>query len=144
MYTGIIQQLALTNDELAAIMRHEIAHALREHSCAGVSNALLKGFGTKALAVIAKLDHTQTGVLNDRTEGVVRKFGRANKREADRIADLNAHLDKVLPLYKPRYDVFCRRPLSTRRTPNSIDAAWSHTRRFKRNCATPSGRIPTL
>ena len=52
VYTGLIDRLKLTDDELAAVMGHEIAHALREHARERIGRQMATQTGT-ALGAMA-------------------------------------------------------------------------------------------
>ena len=88
-YTGIIQQLNLTNDEIAAIMGHEIAHALREHSREQASTQM----GLSILSGAASIGASIAGVPSIGIDAgksamnylIVLPHSRQQETEADRI-----------------------------------------------------------
>ena len=53
IYTGIIDKLKLTDDEMAQIMGHEISHALANHTAEKMSRALAINAGVVAVGVAA-------------------------------------------------------------------------------------------
>ena len=85
VYTGIIDTLKLTDDELATVLSHEIAHALREHSREQMSAEYAK---QTAMSVASFLGvETQKLQLGDIVSqvGLSLPFSRSHETEADEL-----------------------------------------------------------
>ena len=89
IYTGILK-ITKNKDGLAAVMGHEIAHAVAKHSIERASRALVLNVGTAALDIftggaISNAQRTTgvdvAGML--RTFGIDNPFGRKQEKEAD-------------------------------------------------------------
>jgi predicted Zn-dependent protease len=147
-YSGILTTLKLTDDEVAAIMGHEIAHALREHGREQMVKSTATALGTRlggavlsawlgidprvtdtvaqygaqlASLKFSRDDEREADLIGldlaaragfDPRAGVVlwEKMGALNKRTPiallsthpggpERIAQINDHMDVLLPLY---------------------------------------------
>lgn len=85
-YSGLINTLHLSDDEIAIVMGHEISHALREHSREQVSQAIAAqtaiGIGTALLGFGGgSADLASAGY----DKFIATKFSRTDESEADRI-----------------------------------------------------------
>lgn len=86
VYTGLIDGLKPSDEELAAVMGHEIAHALREHGRERVSQAQAQGLIIGVLGAVAGVSRggmDLTAVLVDLT--LNKPNSREHETEADRI-----------------------------------------------------------
>tara|TARA_B100000029_G_scaffold496221_1_gene562227 strand:- start:44 stop:892 length:849 start_codon:yes stop_codon:yes gene_type:complete len=89
VYTGILKITKNTNG-LAAVMGHEIAHAVAKHSIERASRALVLNVGTAAIDIFSggAISRTQQSTGVDvagmlRTFGIDNPFGRKQETEAD-------------------------------------------------------------
>lgn len=86
VYSGLIEKLKLSDDELAAIMGHEIAHSLREHARERVSREMATQLGLGVAGAILGL-----GQVGQELGGMVAQVtftlpnSRTHETEADRV-----------------------------------------------------------
>ena len=90
VYTGLIYKLNITDDELAAVMGHEIAHALREHGrekagqATGIGIAAAIGGAVGAYyGIDANVGQTVLGTVGELA--FMRPNSRGMEQEADRM-----------------------------------------------------------
>ena len=100
-YTGILDKLKLTDDEVALVMGHEIAHALREHGRERVGKAAATQMGLGALSALLGLGDVGRTVASAGASLLSLKFGREDETEGDLVGlDLAARAG-----YDPRAGV---------------------------------------
>lgn len=86
VYSGLIEQLQISDDELAAVLGHEMAHALREHARERASEQAVAGLGISVLsAAIGASDLGQQGMQYAYMGLLGLPNSRAHETEADRI-----------------------------------------------------------
>ncbi len=143
-YSGILKTLKLSDDEVAMVMGHEIAHALREHARERMGKSAATGMGVGLVTQLFGLGQIGQTVTNYGAQLLTLEFSRSDESEADlvgmelaaragydpragvtlwqkmgaaskgappqwlsthpagstRIADIQANLPKVMPLYE--------------------------------------------
>ena len=86
VYTGLIDRLHVTDDELAAVMGHEIAHALREHGRERASQAMAQAMVISVLGAAVGASGSSMQLAQIITDVTINlPNSREDEQEADRI-----------------------------------------------------------
>jgi len=85
-YSGLIDKLNLNDDEIAAVMGHEIAHALREHSREQMSKAYSIELAKTGVGALLGVDQNTMSMVSAAVNyGMVLPNSRSAETEADLI-----------------------------------------------------------
>lgn len=84
-YSGILQKLQLTDDEVAMVMGHEVAHALREHARERMGKNAATNIGANVLSQVLGFGQLGQTVTNYGAQLLTLEFSREDESEADLV-----------------------------------------------------------
>ncbi len=84
-FSGILDQLKLTDDEVAMVMGHEIAHALREHARERMGKGAATNIGANVLSQLFGLGELGQTLTSYGAQLLTLRFGREDESEADLV-----------------------------------------------------------
>ncbi len=84
-YTGILDQLKLTDDEVAMVMGHEVAHALREHARERMGKSAATNIGANILSQLLGAGAIGQQVIGGGAQLLSLNFSRSDETEADLV-----------------------------------------------------------
>ncbi|WP_444633431.1 M48 family metallopeptidase [Cupriavidus oxalaticus] len=85
IYTGLLDQLKLTDDEVAMVMGHEIAHALQEHARERAAKSEITNLGANVISQLFGFGNLGNMALGTGAHLLTLRFSRADETEADLI-----------------------------------------------------------
>lgn len=85
VFTGLIDQLKPTDDELAMVMGHEMSHALREHAREQMGKAMVAQTGAGLLSSILGLGNTGQQAVGVGLQLASLHFSREDETDADLV-----------------------------------------------------------
>lgn len=86
VFAGLIDRLKLSDDELAAVIGHEIAHALLEHGRARMSEQVLKSVGLNLAAAYFGLSDASAVLLGQAAQvAITLPYSRGHETDADLV-----------------------------------------------------------
>jgi predicted Zn-dependent protease len=84
-FSGLIDTLKLTDDEVAIVMGHEIAHALREHARERMAKGSLLSLGATIGSAVLGLGDIGQAVVGQGAQLWMLKFSRSHETDADTV-----------------------------------------------------------
>ena len=110
IYTGLIEKTKATDDEIAQVIGHEIAHALANHTAECMSVVMATQLGVLAVGVSTRDDRAMAGAAAASLLAINLPNSRTAETEADRIgielaARAGYHPDAAASLWKKMAEV---------------------------------------
>ena len=102
IYTGLIDKLEATDDEIAQVMGHEISHAVANHTAEKMSMAMASQLGIMGLAVATRDSGNTGAILAGSSLAAAMAITLPNSRAAETEADIMGIKIAALAGYDPR------------------------------------------